>query len=100
MALEKPIKLKTFKDAEKILEKVLRKIFNEGDKCVINKSGTIANIINTFARIKEVSIKQQEFELLQTYEKRIAQLEAQRENAPEKIREREYEWANSILKEE
>ena len=90
-ALPRGCKLKTFEDAEEVLLRTLQKIYADGDRTIINKAGTIANIINTWVRVQEVKIKQAEFDLLVSYEKRIAALEIARDEQPEKIKMREYE---------
>ena len=89
--LPRGIKLKTFDDAEDILHRTIQKIYAEGDKAVVHRAGTIGNLINVWVRVQEVKIKQAEFDLLVSYEKRIAALELARKEEPEKIKMREYE---------
>ena len=93
---KKGFRLNSYDNARQILQACISDVFKAGKQ--IEKMGSITNAIVAYCKIRETEIKELEYKKMCEYEERIARLEAQREQEPERIRE--FEWANSILKEE
>ena len=86
---KKGIQLNSYDDARRILQRCITDCFKSGQHII--KMGSITNAITAYCKIRETEIKELEYKKMCEYEERIARLEAERENEPKKIREREYE---------
>jgi hypothetical protein len=86
---KKGFRLNSYDNARQILQACISDVFKAGKQ--IEKMGSITNAIVAYCKIRETEIKELEFQKMCEYEARIAKLEAERENMPEKIKIREYE---------